>query len=279
MKITFYGVRGSCPCPCEANMRYGGNTACVILDSPGEAPIMFDLGTGIRTWGLTQPTDGSFRASALVTHIHFDHIQGLPFFPPIDRPGAQLDIYAPTEPDMELGQAFSDLIKPPYFPITRDEFRGEMRFHSVSDEDFAIGSAKVKVRSVPHKGATAGYRVDRDGASVAYISDHQAPLDLESVSDSVLELCDGVDVLIHDAQYTPEEFQEKSHWGHCTFDYAVLVAKRAGARKLVLFHHDPGHDDEQMDELVAGAEATAARLGLDDVVAASEGLVIDLSPR
>ena len=107
-----------------------------------------------------------------------------------------------------------------------------------------IGDAKVRVRRVPHCGPTVGYRVDWDGATVAYISDHQAPRSLDTVADSVLELCDGADLLIHDAQYTTSEFAQKSHWGHCTVDYAVLVAKQAGVRKLAMFHHDPSHSDE-----------------------------------
>jgi phosphoribosyl 1,2-cyclic phosphodiesterase len=259
-------------------MRYGGNTASVILESSDadEAPIMLDLGTGIRTWGLGQPTDGSFRASALVTHIHWDHVQGLPFFPPVDRPGASLDIYAPAQDGGALDEVFSDFMRPPYFPVRYTDLRGEIRFHGVLDEDFAVGTAKIKSRRVPHCGPTVGYRIDWDGASIAYISDHQAPLTLDTVADAVIELCDGVDVLIHDAQYTPEEFELKAHWGHCTLDYAVLVAKASHARKLVLFHHDPAHTDGILDDLVAGAQETGRRLGVNDVVAAHEGLRISL---
>ena len=257
-------------------MRYGGNTASVILEAEDEAPIMLDLGTGIRTWGLTQPTDGSFRASALVTHIHFDHVQGLPFFPPIDRVGAEIDIYGPAQGGGSLREVFSEFMKPPYFPVEYTDLRGDIRWHDVLEDDFVVGTAKVKSRPVPHCGPTVGYRIDWAGRSVAYLSDHQAPLSLEGVDDAVLELCDGVDVLIHDAQYTPEEFEIKSHWGHCTVDYAVLVAKEAGARKLVLFHHDPAHNDDQMDALLEGARETASRYGVDEVIAAYEGLVLDL---
>jgi ribonuclease BN (tRNA processing enzyme) len=123
-----------------------------------------------------------------------------------------------------------------------------------------------------------GYRVDWDGRSVAYVSDHQAPLTLDTVAEPVLELCDGVDLLIHDAQFTRPEFAEKSHWGHCTVDYAVRVAKEAGARKLVLFHHDPSHCDETMDRLVDEARALPDAAGVDEVVAAAEGLEITLDP-
>jgi phosphoribosyl 1,2-cyclic phosphodiesterase len=248
----------------------------VVLERNGSEPIMFDLGTGLRVWAETQPTDGSFRASALVTHIHWDHVQGLPFFPPVDRPGAQLDIYAPEQEEGPLGKVFGNFMRPPYFPVHYSQLRGDIRFHGVSDADFEIGSAKVKVRPVPHVGPTVGYRVDWDGVSVTYISDHQAPLGLDTVASSVLELCDSVDLLIHDAQYTPEEFEQKAHWGHCTVEYALLVARESGARRLALFHHDPAHGDDFMDELTAWAQRRAQELHMGEVFAAREGLQLTL---
>jgi phosphoribosyl 1,2-cyclic phosphodiesterase len=275
LKVTFYGVRGSCPCASEANRRYGGNTACVVLDVPGEEPILFDLGTGLRQFGATQPTDGSFRGTALVTHIHWDHVQGLPFFPPIHRVGAQLEVYGPHQEEGPLGEVLGGLMCRPYFPVHFSELEGDVTFHDVTNEDVKIGRAKVKVRPVPHNGPTVGYRVDWDGCSVAYISDHQAPHDLKSIADSVLELADGVDLLIHDAQYTPAEFAMKETWGHCTVDYAVMVAKEAGARKLALFHHDPAHSDDDLDKLLEMAKCTGLHSGVE-VVSAYEFLSINL---
>ena len=274
--MTFYGVRGSTPCPCEANRRYGANTACVAVEVPGEDPVVFDIGTGLRFWGQHLAQDGSFHGSALVTHLHWDHVQGLPFFVPIDRPGATLDIYGPT-PDGEpthLADALIKFMQPPYFPIRPTDLRGEIRFHDVNDDEFKIGRAKITSRLVPHLGPTNGYRVDWAGVSVAYISDHQAPPNQDSVPESVLELADDVDLLIHDAQYRPDEWEKKSHWGHCTVDYALLVAKEAGAKTLALFHHDPAHDDDEMDRLLEGARRSAERLGVEDVVAAAEGMTI-----
>lgn len=276
MQITFYGVRGSTPSPCEANRRYGGNTSTVVLERSGGDPIVLDLGTGLRQWGETQPLDGTFRATALVTHIHWDHVQGLPFFPPVDRVGARLEVYGPAQEHGSLGDAFGELMRPPYFPVHYSELRGDIRFHCVSDDDLEIGSAKVKVRPVPHLGPTVGYRIDCDGVSVAYISDHQAPPNLRDVTEGVLELCDGVDLLIHDAQYTPEEFAAKAHWGHCTVGYALVVAREAGARRLALFHHDPAHADEFMDGLAADAGRCAAEMCIGEVFAAREGMSLTL---
>jgi phosphoribosyl 1,2-cyclic phosphodiesterase len=278
LNVSFYGTRGSTPCPSEENRRYGGNTSCVALESPGHDPVVLDLGTGLRFFGQTQPDDGSFRGSALVTHLHWDHVQGLPFFTPILRPGARLDIYGPPQTDSTLSDAFHRFICPPFFPVTVEQLYGQMTFHDAGDTDLVLDGAKVRVRPVPHVGANNGYRVEMGGASVAYLSDHQMPQDgSHTVSEDVLELCDGVDLLIHDAQYTPEEFAEKSHWGHCTVEYAVFVAREAGAKRLALFHHDPARSDDQLDVLLEGARQQAAATAISEVLAAHEGLTVSLS--
>jgi phosphoribosyl 1,2-cyclic phosphodiesterase len=275
VRLTFYGVRGSTPSFCETNRRYGGNTASVVLDEPGEEPILFDLGTGLRPYGSDCPMDGTFAATALVTHIHWDHVQGLPFFAPVFVPGARLDVYGPHQEEGPLGEVFGDLMRPPYFPIRTTELGGDVRFIDATRDTFLVGSRKVMVRPVPHKGPTVGYRIDSAHGSVAYISDHQAPLSLDTVAESVLELADGVDALIHDSQYTPAEFQKKQDWGHCTLEYALLVAQLAKAKRLITFHHDPAHSDDDLDRL--SAELVGAADGTDvEVIAAYEGLVLDL---
>ncbi|MDA8061822.1 MAG: MBL fold metallo-hydrolase [Actinomycetota bacterium] len=274
MRIEFFGVRGSCPCPAEQTRRYGGNTACVVLSADGEAPLLLDLGTGLRAFGLTQPTDGSFAGSALVTHVHWDHVQGLPFFPPVDRTGASLDVYGPTQEGCSFAEALGHLVRPPYFPVTVGELRGRVSFHDLGEGELAVGGARVTARLVPHPGPTFGYRVSWDGVVVTYISDLQAPRDLESIPEVVLELASGADVLVLDAQYTAEEFGLKSTWGHCTVGYSLAVATAAGAKTLVLFHHDPDHDDDRIDQLVAQAQA-ASGPGGPEVLAAYEGLVIE----
>ena len=274
MNVNFFGVRGSTPCACRDLARYGGNTACVAIEAPGHDPVVFDLGTGLRFWGETQPQDGTFRGSALVSHMHWDHVQGLPFFVPVLRPGARLDIYGPPTETMSLEEAFHEFLRPPFFPVEIDALDGEIVFHDLFDEKVVVGDAKVTSRPVPHVGITAGYRVEYAGATVAYVSDHQAPPDgSPDVADSVLDLADGVDLLIHDAQYTGEEFAAKADWGHCTIDYALNVAAQAGVERLALFHHDPSHDDDTLDGLAKAAAARGEAMGIE-VIAAYEGLTI-----
>lgn len=240
---------------------------------------MFDLGTGLRFFGLDYRASdsGPFRGTALVTHLHWDHVQGIPFFPPLLTPEASLDIHAPAHEDQCLADAVRGCLRPPYFPVGVDALPGEIGFHDTSPGEFNIGDAVVRAAWVPHCGPTLGYRVTSAGRSVAYISDHQQPgVGSTFVDPSVVELCADVDVLIHDAQYDADEFSLRHDWGHCTIEYAVEVAVQAGARTLVLFHHDPGHTDERIDELLAGARRLAERRGVTEVLAAHEGLVLCL---
>ena len=210
MRITFWGVRGSTPCPCESNRRYGANTSCVTLESASDDPIVLDLGTGLRFWGRTLDRSVPFRGAALLTHLHWDHVQGLPFFGPVLAEGAVLDVFGPPQGERSLADVFDGLMQPPYFPVRVHDLQGHVRFHEVGDTDFALGGAKVRARSVPHTDRTNGYRIDWEGVSVAYVPDHQSPRSGDGegrhVDEGVLELCDGVDVLIHDAQFWPDEW-------------------------------------------------------------------------
>ena len=272
VNITFHGVRGSAPCPSGSRARYGGNTSCVVVDIDGEAPIILDLGTGLRSWGETQPMDGTFRATALVTHFHFDHVQGLPFLAAADRVGAHLDIYGPGETGSTVREMLLQFVKPPFFPVTLDQLRGTYNTFDVVEDDLPVGRAKVRVRPVPHVGLTLGYRIEADGVSVAYLPDHQAPEDMTTVAPGVMDLCDGVDLLIHDAQYTEVDWETKSTWGHSTLAYSLEVARRTGARALALFHHDPSRGDEEMDRLTKPVVDAGAKLGIE-VFAAAEGMM------
>lgn len=277
MRVTFHGVRGSFPCPSSRNGRYGGNTACVSLTVDGEPPILLDLGTGLPFFDHRAARgDRPFRGTALVTHLHFDHVLGLPFFEPLVDPAAILDVYAPAPPGQSLHDALAALIGPPYFPVALDDLPAELRFHEMGAGRFEVGAATVTGRPVPHTGRTVGYRVEWDGATVAYVSDHQAPPGLDDVDSGVLELCEGVDLLIHEAQYTRDEFAAKPRWGHGTPDYAALVAQKAGAGRLCLFHHDPWRTDDALDALVADTQRTCAGTGVAEVTAAAEGVAIEL---
>jgi len=277
--VTFYGVRGSTPCSGPHLERYGGNTSCVVLEHRDEEPIVLDLGTGLRPYGcrIIGQGRGGYRSTMLLTHLHWDHVQGLPFFAPIHCPDSELDIYGPPEDLETFGDLVAKLMCPPFFPIEPGDLIGRVRFHCLSDDDVVVGDAKIRARPVPHTGRTNGYRVDWGGASVAYVPDHQEPIGRpRHVDDRVLELCDEVDLLIHDAQFTPRELEQRPDWGHCTVEYAVEVARQCRARRLALFHHDPMHDDDTVDGLTDGARAGAGDLPSLDVFAAAEGMTIGL---
>ncbi|MHB1508161.1 MAG: MBL fold metallo-hydrolase [Acidimicrobiales bacterium] len=288
--VSFYGVRGSCPCSDHALERYGGSTACVSVDGgDGLPPVILDLGTGCRRLGEElvgrflpgrglvagapprdprdppqEPVargDARLSLSAFVTHLHFDHIQGFPFFAPAFEADVRLAIYGPSQ-ESSLLEAFAAFLQPPYFPVGVSELPGEISFFELPDGALVkVGSATVMAREVPHVGRTLGYRIETGGVSVAYIGDHQAPCSdgrvVPVVSDAVLELSSGVDLLIHDAQYTDAEFAVKAHWGHSTVRYALEVARQAEVERLALFHHDPTHADDLLDELGRMAAETA----------------------
>ena len=275
--VTFHGVRGSTPCSSPDLCGYGGNTSCVVIEHEGDAPIILDLGTGLRSYGQTVLGDEPFEATMLLTHLHWDHVQGLPFFAPIHRPGNRFAIYGPPEPDLDFGTVLGNFMKPPYFPVCCGDLIGEVTLHNAWNESFTSGSATITARSVPHTGVTNGYRIDVGGVSIAYVSDHQQPLDdPKRVDDKVMELCADVDLLIHDAQYTPEQFATRSNWGHCTMEYACEVAAQSNANTLALFHHDPEHTDVRMDALLKETQAMGSRLGVPEVIAAREGESIKL---
>jgi phosphoribosyl 1,2-cyclic phosphodiesterase len=238
----------------------------------------FDLGTGLRYFGQQCSLDQPFAATCLLSHLHWDHIQGLPFFKPLLRDGSDICIYAPVqEGDLTVEDVFADTIKPPLFPIHFSMLPGLIQFNEVWNDEFMLGDdIEVMSRSIPHVGNTLGYRVTWGGTTVTYISDHQMPTDGSfSATPGALDLCRNADVLIHDAQYTPSEFREKNTWGHCTVEYAVWLAAETGVKQLVLFHHDPAHHDDLLDLLAASASDCGRKMGVD-VIAAREGLVLEL---
>ncbi len=279
IRIVFNGVRGSTPCAGPEYARFGGHSSCVAIETDNGPPILFDLGTGLRPY--SSRWEGDFHGTVLLSHLHWDHVQGLPFFTPLHRGGSTLDVFGPRQEE-GLGHVFGQLMRPPFFPITPEQLMGDVRFHDTGEDDFPVGGAKVRSRWVRHVGPTLGFRVDINGLSVAYVPDHGPGCNPEHSDDYIphemLELCDGVDVLIHDAQHTRAEYERKRHWGHCTVHYAVHVAREAGARRLVLFHHDPSHSDDDIVAIERSASEYSAHIGGPEVAAGYDGLEIELSP-
>lgn len=274
MDVTFRGVRGSTPCHCPETARYGGNTSCVSLHVAGQQPLILDLGTGLQYLGQEiSQGQAPFHGTALLSHLHWDHVQGLPFFAPMMRDDAILDVYGPAQEDgVPLHTAIGEMIRPPMFPLSIMNFPGTFRFIDLADNDFSIGEFKIRSRQIPHVGNTLGFRVEIGGISVAYLSDHQQPYDgSHTVIKAVHELVDDCDLLIHDSQYSPEEFQRKFNWGHCTPDFAITVATECRAKRLAMFHHDPLRHDSALDALAK----TSVSGGLEIIVAA-EGMTLTL---
>jgi phosphoribosyl 1,2-cyclic phosphodiesterase len=265
------GVRGSTPAPGAEFARYGGHTSCLAVAHDGAPPsLILDAGTGIRR--VTGLLDGApFRGSILLGHLHWDHTQGLPFFAAGDRPDACTTLYLPAQGDPV--EVLSRFMAPPHFPIPPTGLRGRWRFEGLEPGSCEIEGFSVLALEIPHKGGrTFGYRVSDDRSSLAYLSDHspvslgEGPTGMGPHHDAALRLAEGVDLLVHDAQHTAEELPAKAAFGHSAAEYALTLAQAAGARSVLLFHHDPNRTDDGMDALVARfAESplpvTAAREG------------------
>ncbi len=276
MRVVFCGVRGSTPAPGPDFVRYGGNTSCVALAHDDQDPtLVLDAGTGLQQ--LTRHLGGRpFRGTILIGHLHWDHTHGLPFFRSGDHPDSDVTLLIPAQGDPEA--ALERAMSPPHFPIKPSELRGHWTFGDIEEGDRPIEGFRVTTREIPHKGGrTFGYRVSDGASTLAYLSDHapaalaKGPEGFGEYHAAAVELARDADVLIHDAQYTAAEFPAKSTWGHSAVDYAVGLAAAAGARWLILFHHDPARTDEQLDEIVQSlADAPVP------VTAASEGMTLSL---
>jgi phosphoribosyl 1,2-cyclic phosphodiesterase len=276
VRVYICGVRGSTPAPGPEFVRYGGNTSCVALAPDGGAPtLVLDAGTGLQR--LTQVLDGRpFRGSILLGHLHWDHTHGLPFFRAGDHPDAHVDLHMPAQGDPVA--VLARVLSPPHFPIGPRDLRGDWRFHALEPGDHTIEGFTVTAREIPHKGGrTFGYRVSTGQIAIAYLSDHSpitlgpGPDGLGEYHDAALELARDVDMLLHDAQYTAAELPARAAFGHSAVEYAVGLAERSGARRLLLFHHDPPRTDDAIDEIVRSHQRTNV-----EVQAAAEGMVIDL---
>ena len=266
------------------------------LTTDGDTLLIFDCGTGARNLGLSLLEAGeAVEASVLLGHCHWDHIQGFPFFGPIFVPGNRFTIYAPTGGEKSLADVLAGQMEYTYFPVRLDELQAGITFRDLGEDTFAVGDATVRTQYLNHTALTLGYRVTAGGVTVVYATDHEpnAP-SLWQVDDvtgrrSVVHQGDqrhidflaGADLLIHDAQYTHEEYAEgKIGWGHSPMEYVVEVAAQAGVKRLALFHHDPSHADDDLDRLVARCQTLAEGLGADlAVFGAAEGHAVHLRER
>lgn len=256
MKITLRGTRGSLPTPGPDTARYGGNTACVEVRGGGTL-LVLDAGTGIRALGATVGPDMR-RVDILLTHLHMDHIQGLGFFEPLYTPGLEVHTWGPSSTTMHLQERLSRYLSPPLFPVRLRDLPCQLSLHDVALGEFEIGALHVQAGLVCHPGPTLGYRISEDGATVAYLPDHEPALGARRFPDapewtSGFELAEGADLLIHDAQYTEAEYPDHAGWGHSSLPQTLAFAAASGVKRLVTFHHDPSHDDAALDRLVEDA--------------------------
>ena len=270
MKLRFWGVRGSIPTPGPDSVRYGGNTPSLELRLDNGELIILDAGTGIRNLGDHLIANGeSIRSYILITHPHWDHIQGFPFFKPAFISGNEITVIGTDRPEIDLQHIIADQMKRIYFPIQLNELKANIQFRSIGEEEFTIFDAHVRTIYVNHPGFTVGYRIDYKGKSLVYISDNE-PFDKESAARMtnfepvvlkrfldqsgdpnrrIVDFARGADVLIHDATYTPEEYVDKVGWGHSHYLFTMKLAGEAGVKQCILFHHEPNRTDDQIDRI------------------------------
>jgi phosphoribosyl 1,2-cyclic phosphodiesterase len=275
-QIKFWGVRGSIPCPGSETVRYGGNTSCVEMQV-GRERLIFDGGTGLRILGQSLMAESPVKAHLFFSHSHWDHIQGFPFFTPAFIRGNTFNIYAVPSPNgATIKQTLHDQMLHPNFPVPLQIMRADLEFYNLEmGETLHCGDVTVETRPLNHPGEAVGYRVNWQGLSAAYITDTEHFPD--RLDDNVLALAWQADVMIIDAAYTDEEYNDPKYskvgWGHSTWQQAVKIAQAAQVKQLVLFHHDPAHNDDFLDRI--GEEA---RKIFPQTILAREGLLIELRP-
>lgn len=301
IKIKFWGVRGSIPSPGPRTLHYGGNTPCVEVQFPGKPRFILDAGSGIRELGkelLLSPVPVT--AYIFISHFHWDHIQGLPFFKPAFKKENRFVIYGCDEPNVNLSEIISMQMNPTYFPLAIDDMQANVEFRTIQEETFDVEGVEVKTKFLNHPGYALGYRFTYQGKSIVYISDNEPfahPLDgrgtngkstdsitsrfekfVEDMSHDLVNFISNSDILIHDTQYFPEEYQEKRTWGHSPLDYTVDIAGRGKIKKLILFHHDPDHDDETINMMVRQSRKLLKKNNKGILCeAAREGLIIEIN--
>lgn len=287
MQVRFWGTRGSIATPGASTVRYGGNTSCIEVSTDDGDVILIDCGTGAHALGKALQAQGRGKSGhILISHTHWDHIQGLPFFGPLFVPGNDWHVYGPRGLGHSLKDILAGQMEYAYFPVALNAFAANMHFHEVVEGAFAIGDIRVVTHYLNHPALTVGYRIEADGASVVYASDHEphgadaaygAAGALDGRDAAHVDFLRDADLVIHDAQYTAAEYPAKIGWGHSTIEYAVDAAVSARAKRLALFHHDPARTDEDVDVLLERARARAASISNElEVLGATEGQTIVL---
>lgn len=261
MRITLWGTRGSLASPGAETARYGGNTACVEVRGGNGTMLVLDAGTGIRRLGAVLPASLR-RVDILLTHLHMDHIQGLGFFAPLHNPAVEVHVWGPASTTMSLRTRLMRYLSPPLFPVHLRDLPCNLVLHEVPCGDFTVGEFQISSALVCHPGPTVGYRIATSRAVMTYLPDHEPALGLQDIPldadwTSGYAAAEGADLLIHDAQYSTDEYAEHIGWGHSSVQHALEFAALAGVKHLVPFHHDPAHTDEHLDRLLNAARAMA----------------------
>lgn len=277
MTVTLWGTRGSLASPGTDTVRYGGNTSCVEVRA-GDALLVLDAGTGIRRLGQGVGAEIA-RVDVLLTHLHMDHLQGLGFFDPLYVPDLPIHIWAPPSVTRDLRRRLSRYISPPLFPMHLRDVPAKLALHDTPLGRFEIGPFRIEAALVSHPGPTVGYRIQRGDTILTYIPDHEPALGARRFPGapewtSGYHLAVDSDALIHDAQYNDAEYAERVGWGHSSIRHAIAFAALVRARRLITFHHDPGHSDEEIDRYIA--EATNGAALPFELIPGTEGLTLPL---
>lgn len=280
MRARIWGCRGSLATPGHETIRYGGNTSCIEVALSDGSLVILDAGTGIRALGVSLDGQRPRRIDLLLTHLHLDHLEGLGFFLPLWEPATELHIWGPPSPIQTLAERIATYLSPPLFPVHLSDIPARLSFHDSPEGEWQLGSATIVSQPIIHAGPTVGYRIEDGARSLAYLTDHEPALgaDLRSVAPEWISgyaVAARADVLIHDCQYTEEEYVSRVGWGHSSTEHVATFADLAKVRRLLMYHHDPMHGDDQLETMLSRVRA----LGPNDldVELAQEGMELDLS--
>jgi phosphoribosyl 1,2-cyclic phosphodiesterase len=282
MRLKIWGARGSVPAPGPEMNRFGGNTSCVEVELSDGSTLILDAGTGIRSlgvgFGARMP-----KVSICLTHLHLDHIQGLMFFSPCFHEQSEITVWGPASPESSLEERVGRYISAPLSPVEVRELPCDVSFHDCPASEWELGPATIRAEAVTHRGPTLGYRITDGDTTIAYIPDHEpglgSPLEsLEPEWISGYDLARDADLLIHDCQYTDEEYPEHVGWGHSRLTDTLTFARRVGARRLLMFHHDPLHSDDFLDSFFESARERWEQMGGDPgcIEMAAEGHEVEV---